>query len=103
MRQRLVISLLAVVLAVAAIGQVQAADATDGPLQYKWLYLSNNFMNPRLVDDSIAVVKRAASAGYNGVFLTDCKFARWFENITVHRPTTTITSAGCGRPAATRT
>jgi hypothetical protein len=60
--------------------------AAEDPFQYKWVYLSNNFIKEKNVDDSIEVLKKAAKAGYNGVFLTDCKFERWFDTVTVQRP-----------------
>ena len=52
----------------------------------KLVYLSGNFMNPEEVDRCRKVMKEAAALGYTGVVVTDCKFDRWEETVTVRRP-----------------
>ncbi|MBA3710034.1 MAG: hypothetical protein H0W83_14585 [Planctomycetes bacterium] len=63
-----------------------AADSAAIPDQVRMVFVSNNFMTAKCVDDSIGAIQHAAKAGYNAVYLTDCKFARWFDTQTVHRP-----------------
>ncbi len=53
-----------------------------------WFYLPTNLLVEKNVDSDIALLQRAAKAGYNGVLLTDSKFMRWdslpakyFENV----------------------
>jgi hypothetical protein len=57
--------------------QLSASDVTGAP--DKLIFLSDNFANPQRLDATLAVLERAAKAGYNGIFLTDCKFYRWNE------------------------
>ena len=85
-----------IVASVLVIGALHAAGQTPAPAApvavtgaigpIRLVYISHNFMGAKNVDDSIAVVQRAAAAGYNGVLLTDCKFSRWDEKVTVRRP-----------------
>src|SRR5689334_23242751 len=80
---------LAVAFMAGAILPLRAADsASPSPdqMQYKWVYLSDNFMRAERVNEAIEVMKRAAKSGYNGIGIIDCKFSRWAENVTVHRP-----------------
>ena len=52
----------------------------------KLVYLSGNFMHGEEVDRCVKTMKEAATAGYTGVVVTDCKFSRWEEKVTVQRP-----------------
>jgi hypothetical protein len=52
----------------------------------KLVYLSGNFMNAAEVDRCAKIMKDAAAAGYTGMVVTDCKFSRWDEKVTVNRP-----------------
>ncbi len=72
--------------ALAALPLDAATSAAPKADEMRWVYLSHNFMFAKNVDTSIEMLTRAAKAGYNGVALTDCKFARWFETVTVRRP-----------------
>jgi hypothetical protein len=42
-----------------------------------WFYLPANLLVDENVDEGVALLQRAAKAGYNGVLLTDSKFCRW--------------------------
>lgn len=53
------------------------AHAEEKPLQHRWVYLVTNLLVDKNVDEGIAIMKRAAKAGYNGVVVTDSKFMRW--------------------------
>ena len=53
---------------------VPAAQAAELRL---WFYLPTNMLVDENVDKGIALLNRAAKAGYNGVLLTDSKFTRW--------------------------
>ncbi|HYF50807.1 MAG TPA: carbohydrate binding domain-containing protein [Planctomycetota bacterium] len=64
--------------------RVRAAD--ESALPFKLVYISQNFMFEKNVNDVIKILERAAKAGYTGVALTDCKFHRWYETVTVKRP-----------------
>jgi len=66
------------------VATLRAADEPAMP--FKLVYISHNFMFEKNVNESIQVLERAAKAGYTGVALTDCKFHRWFETVTVRRP-----------------
>ena len=49
-------------------------EGTPGlKLSERWVFVSHNFMVEKNVADTIAVLQRAAKAGYNGILLTDCK------------------------------
>ncbi|MBA3708489.1 MAG: hypothetical protein H0W83_06695 [Planctomycetes bacterium] len=83
----------ALVAALVVVSPAQGADppATTPPpaatkMPYKWVYISKNFMDGKNVDATIEVLTRAAKAGYNGIYVTDCKFSRFFETVTVTRP-----------------
>jgi hypothetical protein len=54
-----------------------AGEPGKTPLECRWVYLGANLMVDKNVDAAIAVLERAAKAGYNGVALTDSKFMRW--------------------------
>jgi len=53
------------------------AGAETGPLAQRWVYLSTNLLVDANVDKAVALLDRAAKAGYNGVALADSKFMRW--------------------------
>ncbi|MFB3894373.1 MAG: hypothetical protein ACE15C_20405 [Phycisphaerae bacterium] len=63
-----------------------AGEAKSAMAGVRLVYVSANFMRDPQVDEAIANVKKAAAAGYNGVLVTDCKFARWNEKVTVDQP-----------------
>ena len=64
----------------AAAGEPPAmASEPSGAAPDKLLFVSDNFANPERVTATLAVLDRIAKAGYNGIFLTDCKFYRWNE------------------------
>ena len=43
-------------------------------------------MHSEEVDRCVKIMKDAVAAGYTGVVVTDCKFSRWDETVTVDRP-----------------
>ena len=58
-------------------GLSHAENTKSGKLRYRWVYLSTNMLVEKNVEDAVALLGRAAKAGYNGVVLTDSKFMRW--------------------------
>jgi hypothetical protein len=52
-------------------------ESRAAALEYRWVYLSTNLLVDKNVEDALAILRRAADAGYNGVVLTDSKFLRW--------------------------
>jgi hypothetical protein len=54
-----------------------AADPPAAALEHRWVYLATNLLVDKSVEDALALVERAAKAGYNGLVLTDSKFMRW--------------------------
>ncbi len=46
-------------------------------LEHLWVYCSTNLLVDRNVDSTLALIERAAKAGYNGLVLADSKFMRW--------------------------
>jgi hypothetical protein len=72
----------------AAMAQEPAGKEQPFPaaLSVRLCYISSNFMRDNQVNDAIATMRKAAAAGYNGVFVTDCKFERWDDKVTVERP-----------------
>ena len=56
-------------IATSALAPAQAAE----PLERRWLYLQTNLQVEQNVDKAEGLLKRAASAGYNGVVLADYK------------------------------
>jgi len=85
----LIRSLPLVAVLVAACGPAVAEDAKSAasPMAAaRLVFVSGNFMHDKDVDDAIGVFKKAADAGYTGVLLTDCKFDRWNEKVTVSQP-----------------
>ena len=79
----LLLALSALVAGAETGGAGNAPEAAALPYKLVNLY---NFMFSKNVDEVIEVMKKAAKAGYTGIALTDCKFARWFETVTVDRP-----------------
>lgn len=78
LRSLLVFAVLLAGMCLSAVGQ------TDFPLAAKRIvYISDNFMHEQAVTNSIGVLRKAAAAGYNAVLITDCKFDRWSETVTV--------------------
>ncbi|MBA3710353.1 MAG: hypothetical protein H0W83_16205 [Planctomycetes bacterium] len=77
--------LFAVVLCSPAMRAAESDHPAATPA-YKLVKICSNFMFAKNVDDVIAVLTKASQAGYNGVAITDSKFSRWFESVTVHRP-----------------
>ena len=63
-----------------------AAKAWPALAAQRLVFIGHNFMRERAVDETIAVLEQAAAAGYNGILITDCKFSRWDEKVTVRRP-----------------
>jgi hypothetical protein len=64
-----------------------ACSAQEDHLARRWVYLSTNLLVEKNVADDLAILKRAAAVGYNGVLLTDFKFnildrmdERYFRN-----------------------
>ena len=47
------------------------------PLEHRWVYLPRNLLVDKNVDEGLAILRRAAAAGYNGVVVADTKFMRW--------------------------
>ncbi len=46
-------------------------------LPHRWVYVSTNMLVAKNVESTIALLQRAAEAGYTGVALADSKFMRW--------------------------
>ena len=57
--------------------QISAKEPAGTSLQHRWIYLSTNLLVDKNISEDIALLTRAAKAGYNGVVLTDSKFMRW--------------------------
>jgi len=45
----------------------------------RMVFLSDNYANPKVVESTLTLLDRIAKAGYNEIFITDCKFFRWQE------------------------
>ena len=58
-------------------GLLAAAEPAKTSLDCRWVYLATNLLVDKNVADDLAILERAAKAGYNGVVLTDSKFTRW--------------------------
>ena len=57
---------------------VTALSAEAGvEMRHRWVYVSVNMLVDKNVESTLAVIERAARCGYNGIVLTDSKFARW--------------------------
>jgi hypothetical protein len=68
--------------------------AQQDQLEYRWFYLSTNFLVDENVPKAQELLQRAARAGYNGVLLTDYKFGllermeeRYFEHVRAFKST----------------
>jgi hypothetical protein len=59
------------------IAAVSAADPAQLNLQHRWVYVQTNLQVDGNVETTLAVLERAAKAGYNGLVLADSKFMRW--------------------------
>ena len=70
--RRLTSALLALTSAVS----LTAAKAQPA-LEHRWVYCSTNLLVDGNVEKTIALIRRSAKAGYNGLVLTDSKFMRW--------------------------
>ena len=68
-------SVLCLILLAAVAGEFQAAERPQ--LEHRWIYLSTNLLVEENVEKDMALLRRAAEAGYTGVVLTDAKFIRW--------------------------
>ena len=64
-------------LGVLAETATSALESHAAPLEHRWVYLATNLLVDKNVEDALALLDRAAKAGYNGVVLTDSKFMRW--------------------------
>lgn len=60
-----------------ALAIVPAMPSTAAPLEHRWVYLPTNMLVDKNIDEGIALLQRAAKAGYTGVVLSDSKFMRW--------------------------
>lgn len=64
---------------------LSASPLRAGPkpdrLDHRWVYVQTNLQVDKNVEQALAVFRRAAQAGYNGVVLTDSKFMRWDQVI----------------------
>src|SRR5437660_10977724 len=56
-----------------------AANATDLKLAQRWVYCPTNLLVDKNADEVIALINRAAKAGYNGMLLSDSKSSRLGE------------------------
>lgn len=54
-----------------------SAEPAAAALAHRWVYLATNLLVDKNVDENVALLERAAKAGYNGVVITDSKFMRW--------------------------
>ena len=59
------------------ISAMNLASSHAAPLEHRWIYLPMNLMVDKNVDEGVALMERAAKAGYNGVVVGDNKFMRW--------------------------
>jgi hypothetical protein len=64
-------------LALAAVSIAAAETPPKEPRPHRWLAIMTNLLVDKNVDESIAIMRRAAKAGYNGVIISDSKFSRW--------------------------
>src|SRR2546426_12808468 len=65
-----------------------AANAADLRLDQRWVYCPTNLLVDKNANEVIALINRAAKAGYNGMLLSDSKSsrlgeldARYFRNV----------------------
>jgi hypothetical protein len=63
-------------LRIAVLLALTLAVAAAGPLRDRWILVDTNFAVDSNVDQAAGVFRTAARAGYNGVVLSDPKFAR---------------------------
>ena len=66
-----------VALGVLASSALCGIRSEAGPLPHRWVYIATNLLVQEKVNNAMAIVERAANAGYNGVVLSDSKFCRW--------------------------
>ncbi len=56
----------------------QTVHAVTGPGKFRlWLYIQTNLLVEENLENNLALIDRAAKAGYTGVLLADSKFCRW--------------------------
>jgi hypothetical protein len=66
----------AVAIAIAGLlGSAAAAEAQQGPLQYRWVYFAQNLQVNSNVPLLQGIMQRAKNAGYNGIVLDDFKLS----------------------------
>ena len=66
--------------ATALCAPIAAAETQGGvrvQLRHRWVYISTNLLVDTHVERTLAVMARAARAGYTGIALADSKFMRW--------------------------
>ncbi len=73
--RRTLISLSAII--VLAGGGLSAQELKSTHSKHLWFYMPTNMLVDENVTKDIALLERAAKAGYNGVLLADSKFMRW--------------------------
>jgi hypothetical protein len=64
-------------LAILVSAAAGTAKSPAAPPEHRWVYLATNLLVDENADEAVALIGRAAKAGYNGVVLTDSKFFRW--------------------------
>jgi hypothetical protein len=77
-----------VILLIACVALVLASNASELKLAHRWVYCPTNLLVDKNADEVIALINRAAKAGYNGMLLSDSKSsrlgemdARYFRNV----------------------
>ena len=70
------VALVAALIATTA-GSAASQPAGGGRFRHRWVYLSTNLLVDTNVERALAVMGRAARAGYTGIALADSKFMRW--------------------------
>jgi hypothetical protein len=75
-------------LAACLLAGLAAAAPAKLDLPRRWIYLSTNFLVEKNADEAVALLQRAAKAGYTGAIVADSKFgrlgemdARYFRNV----------------------
>ena len=67
------------VLLLALLPLAVAASDSGGDAADRIVFISDNFTNPKSVENTLALLDRMAKANYNAAFISDCKFFRWKE------------------------
>ena len=63
-------------------GWTQALGQAETPqfefqLKYRWVFTMTNLASEEALQKTLSLIERAKRAGYNGILLTDSKFAKF--------------------------